>query len=102
MCQSGISVEGCYQYLDEATCMYWEGSIIEMIWDLIVQIIAQYIVANVLEFVLVELYSISLTHISAIKVAPFEKLELDKFATFVFELFSIEWLTSEPETEPFT
>ena len=61
MCQQGGSVEGCYQYLDEATCMYWEGSIIEMLWTLIVQIVAHYIVSQVLDYVLTEVLRLAET-----------------------------------------
>jgi hypothetical protein len=61
MCDQGYSVEGCYQYLDEATCMYWEGSIIEMLWTLIVQLVAYYIVAQVLDYVLTEILRLSET-----------------------------------------
>tara|TARA_Y100000310_G_C20671379_1_gene810499 strand:+ start:1221 stop:2309 length:1089 start_codon:yes stop_codon:yes gene_type:complete len=59
MCDKGYSVEGCYQYLDSATCMYWEGSILEMLWDLIVKIVAYYIVAKVVETVLIQVLGFS-------------------------------------------
>jgi hypothetical protein len=38
-CEKGVSTEGCYKYLDTATCTFWEGDLINAIWTLLKNLI---------------------------------------------------------------
>lgn len=43
-CAAGVSTEHCYTFLDEATCMFWEGSLYMEIYKYLVQLVAQAII----------------------------------------------------------
>ena len=49
-CEQGTSIEGCYKYLDESTCMYWEGSLLNMVWDIIVVLVAHYLGEKIINY----------------------------------------------------
>jgi hypothetical protein len=65
-CSKGISVKGCYNYLDKATCMYWEGSIADMVIDVIFQLILQAFAKKVVEWAVNKLKEIIGTMASGI------------------------------------
>jgi hypothetical protein len=50
-CASGISTEACERQLDEASCMYWEGSIAKTLLALLASIAVGYIAKAIIDSV---------------------------------------------------
>jgi|GEM_PF-6340637 len=51
-CNKGVSTTGCYTYLDQATCTFWEGSIINMLWSLIWNLVLKKVIEAIFNYIL--------------------------------------------------
>lgn len=48
-CKNGISTESCEQQLDEATCMYWQGSLMKTVVKILISVLIKYLLGQVLK-----------------------------------------------------
>jgi len=89
-CSKGISTTSCYKYLDQATCNYWEGSIVNMIIDLIVQEVGQWLMDKLVDYLVDYVFAESTREqiISCIKLVQGAFLLLDLETT-------IQWVDKQ-------
>jgi hypothetical protein len=54
-CKAGFSTEGCDKQFDEATCMYWQGSIFKALANVLASIITGFVSKFISDFILKQL-----------------------------------------------